>query len=192
MRRTSRAGRIHFTYFSHLEVHSVSRFLNTRESQGPNALDVAAAAQGAGAFPNSGSVTTTMNGDLLLGGIMTTGEQFYTAGAGYTIEQSVPTLPNTKVIAEDQLQPTAGTTSATASLGVADFWAAVVATFKPAASGGSSTSTERFGKLAFHRSRPTGGKHAGAQLWEREYRQQQLADSYPVGFRHRQCGHLER
>jgi len=110
-----------------------------------NALDVAAAAQGAGAFPNSGSVTTTMNGDLLLGGIMTTGEQFYTAGSGYTIEQSVPTLPNTKVIAEDQLQPTAGATSATASLGVADFWAAVVATFKPAASGGSSTSTSGSG-----------------------------------------------
>jgi Abnormal spindle-like microcephaly-assoc'd, ASPM-SPD-2-Hydin len=106
-----------------------------------NALDVAAAAQGAGASPNSGNVTTTANGDLLLGGIMTTGEEFYTAGAGYTIEQSVPTLPNTKVIAEDQIQSAAGATSATASLGVSDFWAAVVATFKPAAGGSGNTSS---------------------------------------------------
>jgi hypothetical protein len=106
-----------------------------------SALDVAAAAQGAGASPNSGNVTTSANGDLLLGGIMTTGEEFYTAGAGYTIEQSVPTLPNTKVIAEDQIQPTAGTASATATLGVADFWAATLATFKPAAGGGNTSSS---------------------------------------------------
>jgi Abnormal spindle-like microcephaly-assoc'd, ASPM-SPD-2-Hydin len=109
------------------------------------ALDVAAAAQGAGSSPNSGNVTTSANGELLLGGVMTTGEEFYTAGTGYTIEQSVPTLPNTKVIAEDQIQSTAGATSATATLSVADFWAAVVATFKPAAGGSSSGNTSGVG-----------------------------------------------
>jgi len=103
-----------------------------------NALDVAAAEQGASAFPNSGSVTTTANGDLLLGGILTAGGQSYTAGTGYTIEQNVPASPNTNVIAEDQTQATAGASSAGASLGVADFWAAVSVAFKPAA-GGSNT-----------------------------------------------------
>ena len=100
-----------------------------------NALDVAAAAQGASAFPNSGSVTTTANGDLLLGGVMTAGGQTYIAGTGYTIEQNVSASPNTKLIAEDQTQATVGASSAGASLGATDLWAAVLAAFKADASG---------------------------------------------------------
>jgi hypothetical protein len=103
-------------------------------------LDVAAAAQGNSAFPNSGSVTTTANGDLLLGAIMTADAETFTAGSGYRIEESVPAEPNTKLIAEDQTQATAGASSASASLGAADFWAAGLAAFKAAASGSSSAS----------------------------------------------------
>ena len=95
-------------------------------------LDVAAAAQGNSAFPNSGSVTTTANGDLLLGAIMTADAETFTAGSGYRIEESVPAEPNTKLIAEDQTQATAGASSASASLGAADFWAAGLAAFKAA------------------------------------------------------------
>jgi len=105
-----------------------------------NALDVAAAAQGASAFPNSGSVTTTANGDLLLGGMMTAGGQSYIAGTGYTIEQNVSASPNTKLIAEDQTHATAGASSAGASLGATDLWAAVLAAFKAEASGSSGAS----------------------------------------------------
>jgi hypothetical protein len=103
-------------------------------------LDVAAAAQGNSAFPNSGSATTTANGDLLLGAIMTSDPATFTAGSGYKIEQSVPAEPNTKLIAEDQIQTTAGATSAGTSLGTAQFWAAGLAAFKPAVNGGSSAS----------------------------------------------------
>jgi HYDIN/CFA65/VesB family protein len=106
-----------------------------------NALDVAAAAQGASAFPSSGSVTTTANGDLLLGGVMSAGGEIYTASSGYRIEQSVPASPNTRVIAEDQTQATAGPNSAGASLSTTDFWAAVLAAFKPAGGTGSAGSS---------------------------------------------------
>jgi hypothetical protein len=106
-----------------------------------NALDVAAAEQGASAFPNSGSVRTTANGDLLLGGILTAGGESYTAGSSSTIEQSVSASPNTKLIAEDQVQAAAGTSSAGASLSATDFWAAVLAAFKAGATGSSNASS---------------------------------------------------
>jgi len=112
-----------------------------------NALDVAAAEQGASASPNSGSVTTTANGDLLLGGILTDGGESYTAGSSYTIEQSVSASPNTKLVAEDRVQAAAGTSSAGATLSGTDFWAAVLAGFKAGATG-SSTGSSGGGSLS--------------------------------------------
>jgi hypothetical protein len=104
-------------------------------------LDVSAAAQGSGAFPNGGSVRTTANGDLLLGAVMTSDPEAFAAGSGYGIEQSVPGEPNTKLVVEDQIQVTAGSSSASASLGAGDFWAAGLAAFKAATSGGGTTTT---------------------------------------------------
>src|SRR5208283_3276982 len=101
-------------------------------------LDVAAAAQGNSSSPNSGNAVTTANGDLLLGAIMTSDVETYTAGSGYNIEERVPTAPNTKLIAEDQIQGSAGTVSASVSLGATDMWAAGLAAFK-AAAGGAGT-----------------------------------------------------
>ena len=95
-----------------------------------NSLDVAAAAQGNSTSPNSGTVTTTTNGDLLLGAIVTANAASYAAGSNYKIEESVPAAPNTKLIAEDQVQGTAGAVTASASLGTADNWAAGLAAFK--------------------------------------------------------------
>jgi hypothetical protein len=103
-------------------------------------LNVAAAAQGSSASPNSGSATTTANGDLLLGAIMTSDAETFTAGSGYTTEESVPAEPNTKLIAEGHTQTTAGATSASASLGASDFWAGALAAFRSTASGGSGGS----------------------------------------------------
>jgi hypothetical protein len=51
----------------------------------------------------------------------------------------VPAEPNTKLIAEDQTQTTAGKASASASLGAADFWAAGLAAFKAASGSGSGS-----------------------------------------------------
>src|SRR5208283_2279228 len=98
-------------------------------------LDVAAAAQGNSSSPNSGNAVTTANGDLLLGAIMTSDVETYTAGSGYNIEERVPAVPNTKLIAEDQIQGNSGTTSVSASLGAADLWAGGLAAFKAASSG---------------------------------------------------------
>src|SRR5713226_557954 len=73
-----------------------------------NSLDVpAVAATGTSTSPNSGNLTTTASGDLLLGAIATTNPGTFTAGAGYKIEEFVPAEPNTKRIAEDQIQTTA-------------------------------------------------------------------------------------
>ena len=102
-------------------------------------LDVTAMAQGNNASPNSGNAVTTVSGDLLLGVITTSDPEAYTAGSGYRMEQNVPAEPGTKLITEDQTQASAGAVSASATLGAADMWAAGLAAFKAANSGGLGT-----------------------------------------------------
>jgi hypothetical protein len=100
-----------------------------------NSLDAVIAGQGTNASPNSGTVTTSMNGDLLFGAAMTAGPATYTSGPGYKIEEFVPAEPNAKLIAEDQIQATAGTASVSATLGASDHWGAILAAFKPGNAG---------------------------------------------------------
>ncbi len=94
-------------------------------------IDQAIASQGSNASPNSGSITTTASGDLLLGVIMTADGETVTAGSGYQIVESVPAAPNTKLIVEYQVQASSGSTSSSAKLSSADPWAAAIAAFKP-------------------------------------------------------------
>ena len=96
-----------------------------------NSLDgTPATAQGNNATPNSGNLTTSANGDLLLAAIITKNGDAFTAGTGYTIEESVEASPNTKLMVEDQLQSMAGTASAGTSLNPADIWGAGLAAFR--------------------------------------------------------------
>ena len=95
-----------------------------------NSLDVAVAGQGASTSPNSGNLTTTANGDLLLSAIATANSGTFTAGAGYTIRDFVPAEPNTKLVSEDQIQASAGLASATATLAGSDTWGSILAAFK--------------------------------------------------------------
>jgi len=119
-------------------------------------LDVVAATQGNSATPNSGvTATTTANGDLLLGAIMTANPATFTAGTGFVIEESVPAEPGAKLIAEDEIQATAGAAMASATLGAADIWAAGVAAFKPAGSGPPTLATPTFN--------PGAGTYSSAQ-----------------------------
>jgi len=97
-----------------------------------NSLDATAISQGTSAAPSSGSLVTSLSGDLLLGDIATADADAFTAGTGYTIEEFVPAAPNSKLIAEDQLQASAGSAAATATLGSSDPWAAALAAFKSA------------------------------------------------------------
>jgi hypothetical protein len=94
-----------------------------------NSLDATASALGASTSPNSGNATTTLNGDLLLGAIATVNPASYTAGSGYTIEESIPAEPNTKLIVED-VQSAAGAVSASATLAASNNWSAILAAFK--------------------------------------------------------------
>jgi len=106
-----------------------------------NSLDATAAAQGSSSAPNSGSVTTSANGDLLLGAVLTGNGENFTAGTGYLIEERVPAEPGTKLIVEDQVQPASGTASANVSLGAADSWGAAIAAFKSATTSVSTSPT---------------------------------------------------
>ena len=99
-------------------------------------LDATATAQGSSAAPSSGYARTTLNGDLLLGAIMTADPEPFTAGTGYKIEEAVPAEPGTKLMVVDQEQRTAGAASAGATLRAADPWAAGVAAFKAAGGAG--------------------------------------------------------
>jgi hypothetical protein len=101
-------------------------------------LDVAAAAQGSSANPNSGNVTTTANGDLLLGAITTGNPANFTAGSGYASEESVPGAPNTKLNVEDGVQSIVGTAWASASLGGSNNWGAALAAFRVAGGVGNT------------------------------------------------------
>src|ERR1700674_44183 len=106
-----------------------------------NSLDGTAMATGTSSLPNSGNVTTTASGDLLLGAIATTNAGTFTAGTGYKLEEFVPAEPNTKLTAEDQLQTSAGLGSATASRTGSGAWGAVLAGVKAAAAGGGTAPT---------------------------------------------------
>ncbi len=76
--------------------------------------------------PASNSVTTTQSGEAVLGYVCTGSSTTITAGSGYTAG-GLSTFP---CLLEWQIQPTAGSINATATLGVSEFWIAHIATFK--------------------------------------------------------------
>ncbi|MCU1240214.1 MAG: domain, repeat protein, partial [Candidatus Acidoferrum typicum] len=98
-------------------------------------LDVTSAAQGSGTTLNSGTATTTVGGDLILGEATTASGVTFTAGSGYTIEERVPAAPNTKLIAEDAVQAAAGAVSVSATLSISENGGALLAAFKATPSG---------------------------------------------------------
>ena len=105
---------------------------NSLEAQGVTA------AQGTGTSASSGNIVTTAAGDLLLGAVMTGSGTTYTSGSGFRIEEQVPTAPNTKLIAEDQVQGTAGSVAASATFAASVSWGAAVAAFKSASGTGGA------------------------------------------------------
>ena len=93
-----------------------------------NSLDVFASAQGTSAAPATTAVTTTKNGDLLLGAISTANAATFTAGANFTVRELVP-ASGSKLAAEDRIQNAAGSATASATLGGSDNWGVVLAAF---------------------------------------------------------------
>jgi hypothetical protein len=101
-------------------------------------LDISSVAQGTGLQPNSGNATTTSNGDLVLGVLLSGNPENWTAESNFAIAESVPAQPNSKLIAEVGIQVTAGAVSAGASLGTADSWGGGLAAFKAGSGAGSA------------------------------------------------------
>ena len=81
-----------------------------------NSLDAAVKGTGTSIALNSGSLTTTANGDLLLADMATPNVASFTAGSGYALTDFVPAEPNTKLISEQRIQPTAEARAARAVL----------------------------------------------------------------------------
>jgi hypothetical protein len=106
-----------------------------------NSFDAASTNQGTSNSPNSSNAGTTANGNLLLGALMTASPATFTAGSGYKIEEFVPAEPNSKLIAEDQIQSGAGVTSAGATLSASDHWGAILVAFKAASSTAAASPT---------------------------------------------------
>ncbi len=98
-----------------------------------NSLDVTATAQGTSSAPTTPTVTTTASGDLVIGILSTANPRTFTAGSGYVIQERVPVAPNTKLVAEDRIQATAGSVLANGTLNASDTWGAAVAAFRAAA-----------------------------------------------------------
>ena len=97
-------------------------------------LDQNTQQDGTTANPSSGSVTTTVAGELILGDLENV--QSPTAGSGFTF---INNAPETWLASEYQIQGNAGSTAATWSA-PATTWTAQVAAFKPATGGGGSPS----------------------------------------------------
>ena len=72
-----------------------------------NSLDVTVSAENTGT-PNTGTVTTRANGDLLLAVMINGDANSILPGTGYKIEDQIPALPGTKLSVEDQIQKAAG------------------------------------------------------------------------------------
>jgi hypothetical protein len=98
-----------------------------------SSLDVFAGAQGNGVSPNSGNATTSTGGDLLLGAFSTANSASFTPGTGFSVLDSVPVKPGTKLFSEQQIRTIAGTESAHSSLAATDSWGAILAGFKVSA-----------------------------------------------------------
>ena len=103
-----------------------------------SSLDAVASARDTSAAPNSGPVTVTTAGELLIGLVTTANPSTPTAGAGFAIQERVPTA-GVKLLVEGSVQPTPGSVSASAALSSPDVWGALIATFRPASAGSPDT-----------------------------------------------------
>jgi len=97
-----------------------------------NSLDVTVAGQASGTTLTSGTATTTVGGDLILGEVTSADGETFTAGSGYTIEERVPAAPNTKLVVEDAVQLIAGTVSVSATVSISNNGGAMLAAFRAA------------------------------------------------------------
>jgi hypothetical protein len=99
-----------------------------------NSLDVAVTAEGTGTAADSGTATTTANGDLVIGLAALANGATVTAGAGFVVQEQVASPA--KLAVEDLRQATAGPIAAAATLSPSDDWGAAVAAFRPAVAAG--------------------------------------------------------
>src|SRR5262249_31962214 len=80
--------------------------------------------------PTTASATLSTAGELVIGAMSTADAETFAAGSDWTIEESVPAEPNTKLAVEDQIMSTAGSVSATGILSSSNPLGAVVAGFR--------------------------------------------------------------
>jgi hypothetical protein len=93
-------------------------------------LAATASAQGASTTLNSGPVTTTTGGALLIAAFLTANPATFSPGNSFTLRASVPN-GSAKLGVADRVLAVPGAVSATASISSSDVWGAVVVAFTP-------------------------------------------------------------
>jgi hypothetical protein len=103
-----------------------------------SSLNVTSGAAGRSNAPNSGTVTTTVPGALVLGVFSTQSTTTFSPGSGFTAEATVSAPPSSVLMVADRVLTNTGSVSAAASLSTTDIWAAGLAAFRPAGSTGGT------------------------------------------------------
>lgn len=108
-----------------------------------NALDATTSGNGSDTSPTAGPTgVTAQNSELVIGAVATSNGKTYSAGSGYgNLEVSATGANSAKGGHEDKIQSSAAAQTATFSLNSTNAWAALVATFKAAATGSASRQT---------------------------------------------------
>jgi hypothetical protein len=95
-----------------------------------SALDTTTANIGTSTEPNTGTMDTNANGDLIIAAMIGGDDAVVKPCAGSVNVDYVPEPPGTKMVVEDEYQPNAGPISACLTLGSPKSWAMVAAAFK--------------------------------------------------------------
>jgi fibronectin type 3 domain-containing protein len=98
-----------------------------------NSLEVSAAAEGTSNTPATGPTDVASAADLAIGAFASSNSRTFAAGSGWTLEESVPAAPNSKLAVEDDVISSPAPVAAAASLSSSDSWGAVVAAFRAGA-----------------------------------------------------------
>jgi RHS repeat-associated protein len=140
---TGGADTISSTVDGTLAIHEYSGIATT------GAFDKKSTAANTSTKPHTGAATTTTANELYFGVAWSAGNlDTWTAGNGYTLRQTETDNNNNERLAtEDQVISTASTSEAWYTTSSNSAWAAAIATFVPASSGGSGASADATSSL---------------------------------------------
>jgi hypothetical protein len=150
-------------------------------------VDGSTSAQGTAATTqSSGAITTTTNGDLIVGGIYDNTNVTPSAGSGFTARATTSGIagePTSRL--EDRIQATAGSIAADWTTASSVNWSAFIMAFKPTAGGLTASPSDPVGITdsvsAVSSAQPLPLTYVGAGAWDAPAVATATAPAYPAG-----------